>query len=158
MSTRSIIAIEQEDKKIKSVYCHYDGYLEGVGAILENNYSDYEQINKLLKCSMSSLGTTPEQTRYYNENNEHDKPVVYNNEFCFMNDFKADIFIEYIYLFKNGSWFCSKMQSLNIEHRKNIYEDFIVFHTKFMKIGDLLISENGLAEVLDLNLTQKINC
>lgn len=32
MSTRSSIAIELEDGSVKSVYCHYDGYPQGVGA------------------------------------------------------------------------------------------------------------------------------
>jgi len=149
MSTRSIIAIEQQDKKVKSVYCHYDGYLKGVGQTLLNNYNDYETIDKLLKCSMSSLGETIEQTNYYNENNEHDKPVIYNNEYCFMYDLRADMYIEYIYLFKNQRWYCSKTETMSIEHRKNIYEDYIIFHSQFKEIGDLLILENGLTDSID---------
>jgi hypothetical protein len=34
MSTRSRIAVEVEDGKVLSVYCHSDGYLDGVGKAL----------------------------------------------------------------------------------------------------------------------------
>lgn len=40
MSTRSTIAIENENGTIKKVYCHYDGYLSHVGKVLANQYSD----------------------------------------------------------------------------------------------------------------------
>jgi hypothetical protein len=35
MATRSRIAIELPNGKVKSVYCHNDGYLEGVGRALK---------------------------------------------------------------------------------------------------------------------------
>lgn len=58
MSTRSRIAIEQSDGTIKSVYCHSDGYPEGVGAILKKHYTDPEKIEKLLELGdLSRLGT-----------------------------------------------------------------------------------------------------
>ena len=40
MSTRSNIAIENQDGSITSLYCHFDGYLQHVGKILADNYSD----------------------------------------------------------------------------------------------------------------------
>jgi hypothetical protein len=39
MSTRSTIAIENENGTIKKVYCHYDGYIKHTGRILLNQYS-----------------------------------------------------------------------------------------------------------------------
>ena len=38
MSTRSRIAIKQNDGTYKSIYCHSDGYLEHNGYILYNYY------------------------------------------------------------------------------------------------------------------------
>jgi hypothetical protein len=38
MATRSSIAVSHNGV-IKAVYCHYDGYLEGVGATLLENYN-----------------------------------------------------------------------------------------------------------------------
>lgn len=57
MSTRSRIAIEIGDK-VKSIYCHSDGYPEGVGAILKKHYTDPEKIEKLMELGdLSRLGT-----------------------------------------------------------------------------------------------------
>ena len=38
MSTRCRIGIENKNGTITSIYCHHDGYLEGVGEILVNHY------------------------------------------------------------------------------------------------------------------------
>ena len=40
MTTRSTIALEFADGTVQQVYCHFDGYLGGVGAGLQSHYSD----------------------------------------------------------------------------------------------------------------------
>jgi len=35
MATRSRIAIENQDGTVTSIYCHFDGYLSGVGKLLK---------------------------------------------------------------------------------------------------------------------------
>jgi hypothetical protein len=45
MSTRSRIAIENHHGTVTSIYCHFDGYLEGVGKKLFNHY-DREKTEK----------------------------------------------------------------------------------------------------------------
>lgn len=60
MSTRSLIGIENADKTVSYVYCHYDGYLDHVGKILTNHYTDEKVIRQLLDLGeLSSLGNTP---------------------------------------------------------------------------------------------------
>lgn len=62
MSTRSRIAIEEDDGSIRSIYCHFDGYPEGVGAILKKHYTDPQKIEKLLELGdLSALGTFYDQ-------------------------------------------------------------------------------------------------
>jgi len=34
MATRSNIAIENQDGTVSAIYCHFDGYIDGVGEIL----------------------------------------------------------------------------------------------------------------------------
>jgi len=56
MATRSTIAIKHGER-IKAIYCHWDGYLEGVGATLLANY-DSTQANFLVALGdVSSLGS-----------------------------------------------------------------------------------------------------
>ena len=57
MATRSRIGIELMDGSIKSIYCHWDGYPEGVGKVLKENYTDAEKVKKLIDLGdISSLG------------------------------------------------------------------------------------------------------
>lgn len=56
MATRSAIGILNSNN-VRSVYCHFDGYLEGVGETLVNHYTDKKKINSLIDLgSISVLG------------------------------------------------------------------------------------------------------
>jgi len=57
MGTRSMIAIENpHSKAVKSVYCHWDGYLEHNGSLLEKHYSNSPKVNNLIALGdLSSL-------------------------------------------------------------------------------------------------------
>jgi len=48
MATRSNIGMMLPDGKMKFVYCHYDGYPEGVGATLLESYNTPELVSELL--------------------------------------------------------------------------------------------------------------
>jgi len=48
MATRSRIGKLEKDGKIKSIYCHFDGYIDGVGEKLKDIYNTEEKIDKLL--------------------------------------------------------------------------------------------------------------
>jgi len=48
MSTRSRIIAKTTDGTIKSIYCHFDGYPEGVGAMLKEHYTDQGKIDTLM--------------------------------------------------------------------------------------------------------------
>ena len=57
MGTRSMIAIENpHSKAVKAIYCHWDGYLEHNGAILNEHYSASPKVNNLIALGdLSSL-------------------------------------------------------------------------------------------------------
>ena len=58
MATRSAIAINQGEE-INACYCHWDGYLEGVGATLLNHYTQAQTTLELIQGGdISSLGPT----------------------------------------------------------------------------------------------------
>lgn len=58
MSTRSRIGMIQKDGSVKSIYCHFDGYPEGVGAVLKKHYTNPEKVEELLELGdISVLGT-----------------------------------------------------------------------------------------------------
>ena len=48
MATRSIIAMKINEKESMAIYCHYDGYLEHNGMLLELFYNAPEKVEKLI--------------------------------------------------------------------------------------------------------------
>jgi len=55
--TRSNIGIEAKNGSIKYIYCHWDGYVNGVGATLLKYYKDPKKIKELIALGdISSLG------------------------------------------------------------------------------------------------------
>lgn len=63
MSTRSRIGIIREKPEggtpiVESIYCHFDGYPEGVGQMLLDNWTDEAKVNELIGLGdISSLGS-----------------------------------------------------------------------------------------------------
>ena len=57
MGTRSMIAIENPySKDVRAVYCHWDGYLEHNGSLLQKHYSASPKVNNLIALGdISSL-------------------------------------------------------------------------------------------------------
>lgn len=47
MSTRSLIAMQNEDGSVTGIYCHWDGYISHNGSLLNDYYQD--------KCKVTSL-------------------------------------------------------------------------------------------------------
>jgi len=57
MATRSTIALEFADGTVQQVYCHWDGYLEHNGKILQEHYSNPFILRDLIDLgAISSLG------------------------------------------------------------------------------------------------------
>ena len=70
MATRSRIAIESKEGKVKSTYCHWDGYPEHNGKILFEHYQDVEKLTKLIELGHISILAPELRT---------DKPHTFNN-------------------------------------------------------------------------------
>ena len=57
MATRSTISIKNDDGSVEQIYCHWDGYLEGVGKTLALHYKDVEKVRELIGLGdVSTLG------------------------------------------------------------------------------------------------------
>lgn len=71
MSTNSRIGLKRLDGTEKYIYCHWDGYIEGNGLLLQLCYDTPEKIEKLL-----ALGNISSLYEYLETDKEHsfDKP------------------------------------------------------------------------------------
>lgn len=75
MGTRSTIAMEQPDGRVMQIYCHWDGYLDHNGYILNDHYRDRAKVLALMLLGdISSL--RPE----IGEAHDFDRPA--NNQWC----------------------------------------------------------------------------
>jgi hypothetical protein len=138
MSTHSRIAVLQEKTgKVKSVYCHSDGYLSGVGKILHTHYNTYERANAIIKLGdlsglykyLDPLPEAPEAFYMMKDNPEilkshsfekpqHDVTIAYHRDrkaklqrqnYRSLEDFyENNVYLSYNYLFKEGKWYVKK--------------------------------------------------
>jgi len=104
MSTRSLIACKNQDETFNAVYCHFDGYLDGVGKVLSDNYLTEESANNLIsRGDMSTLGKTLDECDFYTNRGETLK-VRRNLTFEQLMEKSKNMWAEYLYIFENNRW------------------------------------------------------
>jgi hypothetical protein len=113
MSTRSYIGMLDDKGMVRSIYCHHDGYLEGVGKMLFEHYSDSKKINDLLDLGdISSLEAKVWADGPHTfENPQADAVVAYGRDRG-EDNVQADVdtlqrfekLTEIRYLFKESKW------------------------------------------------------
>lgn len=116
MSTRSTIGIRRKaDNSVKKIYCHWDGYIEWNGAILQKYYNTAEKVEKLLALgNLSILGPEigPDDPKAWDINTESDHRLcrTYTSRgepLAFADEHQME---EYNYLFdeSEGAWICTR--------------------------------------------------
>tara|TARA_R100000231_G_C5310219_1_gene160210 strand:- start:126 stop:572 length:447 start_codon:yes stop_codon:yes gene_type:complete len=132
MSTRSRIAIQKEDGGVASIYCHFDGYINGVGKTLKKHYNDEEKATNLIEGGdISVLKNSTDTTVYYKDRGDDwdtIKPQVHRSLNGLMASLRGDIFIEFVYLYADGKWQVSELQEH--EDSDNFFE-YSAYHNKF---------------------------
>jgi len=144
MSTRSNIAIQlpqdkDGNKKVKVIYVHSDGYPYGVGKCLVDNYNKRDVAELLFNHGDASyLGDTLDECSFYGRdwNRDEEPAKTYRDEWMYMNQIKGDVFIEYIYIFKDNRWHVSTQSYVKEEKLKNAYDDGgLCYYTKFEPVS-----------------------
>ena len=130
MGTRSTIALEFADGTVQQVYCHWDGYLEHNGLMLQEHYLDPFKLRKLIDLGgLSKLGPEVGVKRPFDNPGKYGSPEyiafqnLYANQCCFytrdrgeklivhkFNDFQDYLahhqYEEYEYILrKDGHWY-----------------------------------------------------
>ena len=137
MSTRSNIAIEDpKTKKVKVIYVHSDGYPYGVGQCLVDHYKRRELAELLFEHGDASyLGDTIDECSFYGRDwdRKEDPAKTYRDEWMYMNAIKGDVFIEYIYIFKDNRWHVSTQK---VFKTKDGYDNgSFCYYTKFEPVS-----------------------
>jgi len=115
MHTRSTISIQTSEDAIRTIYCHYDGYLSHVGAMLHTYYNTEEKANALIDLGdLSSLdkNMTPDpDARHSFDHKQTDVVVAYHRDRGEALHIDRSVSIheidsqEYNYIFKDGAWY-----------------------------------------------------
>lgn len=108
MATRSNIIAKFDDENYYGIYCHYDGYLEGVGKTLVNHYNDLDKIAKLFNLGdIRSLGKTVDETETEVLEDEWTSEIGCKS-LSEMFDGGRFYFEDFTYVFEDGKWtyFC----------------------------------------------------
>lgn len=115
MGTHSTIAIERIDGTRTAIYCHYDGYVEYNGVLLQQYYNTAEKVEELLKLGdLSVLGARiiPNEENSFdkNENNEDCcRPYTLRGEPFHQSDNKEEF--NYVFDEDEGVWFVEYEES-----------------------------------------------
>ena len=111
MGTRSNIAYEKPNGKVVVMYCHYDGYPEYNGRVLQEHYSHPTQAKALVDNGyQSGLKETIEES---NESRVHkEEPTTYNSVHNFLLDLQGDV--EWVYLFTNNEWKVAEVKYIKL--------------------------------------------
>ena len=106
MATRSYIAVMTENG-IKATYCHWDGYPEYNGKILNEHYSREDALKLLEYGHISSLKDTTGACEFYHrDRGEELFPAAMLNNIGELVEVANDHGAEFIYLFDNEWLVC----------------------------------------------------
>lgn len=116
MATRSTIGIQNPDNSIDVIYCHWDGYYEGVGRILKTHYNSEEKAIELISNgNVSSLADDLDKTVFYGRDHKDTgqefKKVNSKSEYKILHQ-------EFNYLWINDKWLCSLYDEYNFKEFK----------------------------------------
>ena len=104
MGTRSLVAVMHGDV-CKSVYCHYDGYLDYTGRILHKHYDSTLANQLIARGDNSGIKETLEEMNFYADRGEEDVSwqVAHTfEEFLVQVDRCGG---EYYYVMRDGVWY-----------------------------------------------------
>ena len=129
MSTRCYIGkLDEKSNDVKFIYCHWDGYPEYVGYMLDTYYKDHGKVEDLLALGdISSLKENIQPTG----NHSYDEPeegvtIAYFRDrgepwddvapkhTQLANYEKEDLMIDYKYLYKNGKWYVDRESGVSL--------------------------------------------
>jgi hypothetical protein len=100
MGTRSYIFTETQNDNFLGSYCHWDGYPEGVGVRLLNNYTNQDQVNEV--CNLGGFSTLQDTVVETAKSQYNDQPVAEVNNG--KDALEYGDMVDYIYVYEDNNW------------------------------------------------------
>ena len=119
MATRSFISrFNPETEMYESIYCHWDGYPQGVGVTLRDNYSYGDSPAVLMTFGdISSLRDTLFETmkEAYKLRGDSDVDAKIFRFMSEMMEYYRGMSCEYGYIWRDGKWECYALEPQEID-------------------------------------------
>lgn len=110
MGTRSRVAVMHGDV-CKSVYCHYDGYLDYTGRILLSHYDSTAANALIARGDNSGVKETLDEMNFYADRGEEDVSWRVAHSFEEFLEQVESCWGEYYYVMKDGEWYAGCLYS-----------------------------------------------
>ena len=109
MSTRSAIGYKMDTSKVRAKYCHWDGYVENNGKILEDNYQEARKVAQLVELGdQSSLAAELADCVFYGrDKGETDVDAQTFDDVTEFVEYYKDSDCEFFYLLTRNGWIVS---------------------------------------------------
>lgn len=104
MGTRSRVAVMHGDV-CKSVYCHYDGYLEYTGEMLYKHYGSAEANALVARGDNSGVQKTLDEMNFYSDRGEEDVSWQVAHTYEEFLEQVQGCGAEYYYVMRDGVWY-----------------------------------------------------
>lgn len=104
MGTRSRVGV-MHGTVCKSVYCHYDGYLEYTGQILHKHYDSVKANALVARGDNSGVQETVDEMNFYTDRGEEDVSFIVAHTFEEFLEQVHGCGAEYYYVMRDGVWY-----------------------------------------------------
>jgi hypothetical protein len=145
MGTRSLVAVMHGDV-CKSVYCHYDGYLDYTGRILLSHYDSTAANALIARGDNSGVKETLEEMNFYADRGEEDVSWQVAHSFEEFLEQVDRCCGEYYYVMKDGVWYAGAIY----DTEGLVKNGLVLLKDAIAAIGEpeADMSETQIAEVL----------
>ena len=143
MGTRSRVAVMHGDV-CKSVYCHYDGYLDYTGRILLAHYNSKAANLLIARGDNSGVKETLEEMNFYSDRGEEDVSWQVAHSFEEFLEQVNNCYGEYYYVMKDGVWYAGCVY----ETEGLVKNGLVALKDAITAISEPVAEETQIAEVL----------
>ena len=143
MGTRSRVAVMHGDV-CKSVYCHYDGYLDYTGRILLAHYNSTAANLLIARGDNSGVKETLEEMNFYSDRGEEDVSWQVAHSFDEFLEQVNNCYGEYYYVMKDGVWYAGCVY----ETEGLVKNGLVALKDAITAISEPVAEETQIAEVL----------
>ena len=143
MGTRSRVGV-MHGTVCKSVYCHYDGYLDYTGRILLAHYDSTAANLLIARGDNSGVKETLEEMNFYSDRGEEDVSWRVAHSFEEFLEQVNNCYGEYYYVMKDGVWYAGCVY----ETEGLVKNGLVALKDAITALSEPVAEETQLAEVL----------